>query len=226
MPRKTYAKKRYKKRKRKYNPIVKFRGIGFPKQVETSLVYNTEGSFTTTATGNQLFRANGLYDPDYTGAGHQPPQFDTFANVFDNYRVIGGKMKVTFVNLASVPVRVNLRLYEDIDLGAPGVSNASTDFFSTKRSRTIIMTPSGGARDIVTLTMGKNFVKEFGKKILKENSYQADIASDPPTAQTFVWQLSAQSLDSSTALNIEYNVELLHHTRFFNRIETEQYAED
>ena len=42
------------------------------------------------------FRANGLYDPNLTGTGHQPRGFDEHAALYDHYTCIGSKMKVTF----------------------------------------------------------------------------------------------------------------------------------
>lgn len=48
------------------------------------------------------FRLNGLYDPYDLGAGgHQPMGFDQFAALYQNYKVIGAKISVTFVNLTN-----------------------------------------------------------------------------------------------------------------------------
>lgn len=42
------------------------------------------------------FRANGMYDPDATGAGHQPRGFDQWMAMYDHFVVIGGTCKVIF----------------------------------------------------------------------------------------------------------------------------------
>ena len=47
---------------------------GFPNSLITTLRYcdGFKKSVTDGGTASQIFRANGLYDPDYTNAGHQP----------------------------------------------------------------------------------------------------------------------------------------------------------
>jgi hypothetical protein len=44
--------------------------------------------------GSHVFRANDLYDPDYTGTGHQPYGFDSTMAFFDHFTVTGARIKV------------------------------------------------------------------------------------------------------------------------------------
>jgi hypothetical protein len=41
------------------------------------------------------FRLNSLYDPNYTGTGHQPYQFDQLTPIYNNYLVNKAEFKVT-----------------------------------------------------------------------------------------------------------------------------------
>lgn len=41
------------------------------------------------------FSANGLYDPDWTGTGHQPMGFDEMMNLYSYYRVLWAKITCT-----------------------------------------------------------------------------------------------------------------------------------
>lgn len=42
------------------------------------------------------FRANDMYDPNYTGTGHQPLGFDQWVGtIYDHFTVVGSKIKVT-----------------------------------------------------------------------------------------------------------------------------------
>ncbi len=43
------------------------------------------------------FRLNSLYDPNYTGTGHQPYQFDQLTTIYNNYRVERADFKVVFI---------------------------------------------------------------------------------------------------------------------------------
>lgn len=45
-----------------------------------------------------VFSANGLYDPDITGVGHQVIGFDEITNFFDHYTTLWAKIDVAFDN--------------------------------------------------------------------------------------------------------------------------------
>lgn len=47
---------------------------------------------------SHVFSANGLYDPDISGTGHQPIGFDEMMALYDHYTVIGAKIRVYFNN--------------------------------------------------------------------------------------------------------------------------------
>jgi hypothetical protein len=56
------------------------------------------GSFTNIYT----FNANGLFDPDQTGTGHQPLGYDQFTPDYNRYRVLKVHYDITFGNTATV----------------------------------------------------------------------------------------------------------------------------
>ena len=43
------------------------------------------------------FKANSLYDPDYTGVGHQPMGYDQLMAAYNKWVVVASKAKVTFL---------------------------------------------------------------------------------------------------------------------------------
>lgn len=63
------------------------------------------------------FRANSIYDPDFTGVGHQPYGHDTYATLYNHYVVLGSKINVTFVpagnNSASETSVVGIKTDDD-----------------------------------------------------------------------------------------------------------------
>lgn len=74
-------------------------GVGIPNSRMVKLRYSD--NFTLgddlTASGvstQQVFRANSLYDPDYTGTGHQPRYFDQWTTMYGRYVVLGSKIRV------------------------------------------------------------------------------------------------------------------------------------
>ena len=46
----------------------------------------------------QLFRTNSIYDPDYTGTGHQPLMRDLWASQYDYYTVLACDYEITLYN--------------------------------------------------------------------------------------------------------------------------------
>lgn len=92
MLKKKKGKKRPKRYQRKVNPVKSL----LPARFFTKLKYVSDqiGSTTTTSMGYYQFRANSLFDPDYTGTGHQPMGFDNLAALYSDYRVNAVHIKV------------------------------------------------------------------------------------------------------------------------------------
>lgn len=53
---------------------------------------------TAGAAAYYQFRINSIFDPNYTGTGHQPLMHDQFAAIFEEYLVLEVKYRVSFVN--------------------------------------------------------------------------------------------------------------------------------
>ncbi len=78
-------------------------GLVYPKSRSVTLRYHQTGSFTCAAgaLGSQVFRANSLYDPDYTGTGHQPLGFDQWAAFYRTYVVRRFRWTVQLLNYSA-----------------------------------------------------------------------------------------------------------------------------
>lgn len=69
-----------------------------PFKLVTKLAYNQQFllSGAAGATAVRVFDASTLYDPDYTGTGHQPLGFDQIMPMYDHYVVLGSKITCRF----------------------------------------------------------------------------------------------------------------------------------
>lgn len=67
---------------------------GFPSSKMVKLRYAQEVSMTGGVGQVHVFRANSLYDPDSTGTGSQPANFDRWMAVYDHYTVLGARITV------------------------------------------------------------------------------------------------------------------------------------
>jgi len=72
----------------------------FPMQNVVKMRYCCVVQLNASAAGSDkwLFYANSIYDPDYTGAGHQPYGHDTWATVYNHYEVQKSRISCTFTS--------------------------------------------------------------------------------------------------------------------------------
>jgi len=86
--------------------------FGFSDVFKTRLRYCDEFTLSGAASviDTRVFCANGMYDPDISIGGHQPRYFDTLCGapggtaVYNRYRVLGAKIKVTFMSNSPPPL--------------------------------------------------------------------------------------------------------------------------
>jgi len=80
------------------NKIVKFPRTIVPFATYTTLKY-CEGAINIdpaiVSSNAYVFRCNDLYDPNYTGTGHQPTGFDQLMALYNKFVVYASKIKVT-----------------------------------------------------------------------------------------------------------------------------------
>lgn len=95
---KAKAKKTYQKRRqvRVIKPRVPLNGVQNTEIVKLRYVEHLHipgGS----GSHNHRYRANSLYDPNYSSTGHQPMGFDQLATRYNHYQVLGSRIKICSV---------------------------------------------------------------------------------------------------------------------------------
>lgn len=61
--------------------------------------------------GNYFFSANGLFDPDFTGAGHQPMGWDQMMLMYEQATCVSSKITVNAINASAANVYASFGLY-------------------------------------------------------------------------------------------------------------------
>lgn len=163
------------------------------KLIKNQLYY--DDNFTLTGISGvmatHVFSANGLYDPDFTGTGHQPIGFDQLIQSYNHYSVIRSKITVGFVNNSSYAVRAGIYLSPD---GVP-ITN-ERQLMENGLVKHVILDAKGGASTdpgvsgrVKTVTIDCDVRKYFGKQRssqLMEPDFAGDAASNPQEGVYFM----------------------------------------
>lgn len=183
--------------------------VGMPKKLLVTLRYNQAVTLADPLSGavsTNLFRANSLYDPDYTGAGHQPLGFDQYMALYAQYLVRYSKITVTGIN-SSTGIVFGVSLLPTAT--SFGTSPEYIEQQTTGYSFSIPASPTINQAAITTFD-AKRFFDVTDPK--DEADLQGSIGSNPAkSAYYHVWAgaYSGSSDPTATIINvlIEYQVE-------------------
>jgi len=169
-------------------------GKGFPKKMQMTHKY-TENVILTSASGvlaTYKFSCNNMYDPNFSGTGHQPLYFDQMAALYDHFVVIGSKIKFTLVpgGATTAPCAFGINVNDDTTV----VPSEFTSLSEQTQSNIKYFAPNNTKPLALTKTWSAK--KFFGGSILANTELQGSPASGP-TEQSY-FALYIQSLDGAT----------------------------
>lgn len=130
------------------------------------------------ATTNLIFRANGMYDPEYSSSQarqHQPFFFDQMGELYNHYTVLGSKIRVKIwtdgdVDQDNDPMNVCLQLKD--------AAQSPVDAFAVREQPDAVYTTVIGHQRPHNLTKGFSAAKFFGKS-RKNISGEAELRGTP-----------------------------------------------
>lgn len=175
------------------------------------LPYYDQNNFTTgiVLAGGYVFTANGLYDPNITGVGHQPMGFDQMMLFYEHYTVTASKITVNFYN-------------NDVDdaviVGVLVAPDATVETVFSKLNENGMLkkhwlTPSGGTDPKCSITLAANISKINGKKDVKsEDDFRGDVAANP--AEQSFFHLFAYNQTTTNTVNVVFEV-MIEYTAIF-----------
>lgn len=189
MPIKKSKKKTYKRRRRYYRRGTRSgfsRGVVVSKQssplrktfkvrmkyCENAISLNP----TVSGAASYVFSANGLYDPNISGVGHQPSGFDEMMTMYDHYTVIGAKITCTFVN-------TDTTYTQQVAIVARDSATPNSDIRESIEAGTCVhsvLSPDGNDRATQTLVYNLNPNKFLGRsKPLSDPDLKGNVAANP-----------------------------------------------
>lgn len=178
-------------------------GRGFPaKTIMTHKYVDTISLSTPALAGYSVykFRANGIYDPDQTGAGHQPMGFDQMSALYNHWQVIGSKISYRIARgsvgdpAATRGATLQVATYLDDDTTAPISYSA---LLEQNRVRSYMFGSSdfeGNSDRTVRLTNKFSARKQFGTGSLAKVDLMGSASADPTEQSLFVLAYTSDSV--------------------------------
>jgi len=203
---KTYKKKTYKKSKVVRQLTTATLGRGFPQTMIMTHRYAQNDSLSNTsgATDYQTYSCNNLYDPDVSGGGHQPLNFDQAALIWNHYICIGSKITIRVAGLITgsagshTPCLFTLQRHS----GSSPVYTDPTVVEEQNFAKSRINGPA--STDVMTFTSTWSAKKVFGKGYLGNPNLQGTAAA-APAEQTY-WTISNKPMDGLSSTGFQMNV--------------------
>lgn len=138
-----------------------------------------------------VFRANGMFDPNRTGVGHQPRGFDELMALYDHFTVIGSRIRVQFcydTAASNAKAEVALALRDSDVVGSTYNDYAESGYVKTKLL-------GFTSQPATTMTMSANPPKFLGRSKPMSDPQLKGSASADPAEQAF-WHVVAGGIDT------------------------------
>jgi len=182
-------------------PQIKQGSLGNPFPASTDLkftYYDQVGLDATSGTpAHYLFSANGMFDPDITGTGHQPLGFDQWLGLFYNaFCVYKSEIKVTFMsqNAAGSGQAVCLvGLIADSSVTAAVTTIREQPTYVAKQLGSI-----GSGKDTITITKKCDVAQFFGlgrKELYADSTHRGTSSANP--ADTVLYDIVVSANNAS-----------------------------
>ncbi len=146
----------------------------------TSLKYNTIINLSNAATtgASHKFKLNSIFDPDDTGAGHQPYGFDTVSSIYSKYTVIKVRYEIEFgptSNRLMVGILTSSQSPTSVTTAATYTLAAESPFSKSK-----VLAFSGGIPATFKGSVTMNELMGLTpQQLISDDQYSASVTSDP-----------------------------------------------
>lgn len=200
------------RRAKRFNRVPRI-PIPFPTSFSTTLKYAdyfVVGQSVGGVAGAYQFRLNCMYDPDYTGIGHQPYWYDqlAYATMYNKCTVFGAHVKITAA--CDNPCEVLMR---------PSLSATTPSSMSLEDERPhSISKMASNASKPVTLSKYYAINQLFGvakRKIADDSSFSHDWNASPSKIAYLNFMI--MNPNSAFTVTASCNVEIRYYARFWDR---------
>lgn len=207
-------KRRVFRRKRNGVSTWKLRGP-VPDQIFVQLKFSENLAYAPAAgvSSQNTWRANSVFDPDFTGVGAQPRYFDQYAALYNSYQVMACKVKHELVNTGIVPVYV-ATCFTDIDPSALSLQNTVEQRYG--KSHGVLGALTGNGQRVISRYITMKKLHGFSGGISQVESLQAAVTGNP-TDPSF-HKIVIQPCDESSNATVNIRSTFTYYVKFFSLI--------
>jgi len=178
----------------------------FPKQLFNTLTYTEVYSLNVvTGNGRFLYRANGMYDPNALGTGHQPMYFDQLTAIYDHWTVLRSRITASFSCNSTPSHGCVAAIYLEDD----GASYAPNALDAAERPGAVTKTWAPLAEGACTLYHSYDASKTFGANPQAQDDLNGTALADPTEQALWALYIHDPALGSFTGyitIKIDYDV--------------------
>jgi len=166
--------------------------------------------------GVYAFRANGMYDPNYTSTGHQPYGFDQLMALYKHYAVLGSRCTATIIpggTMTAIPFILGIKVSSN---AAPATTNAQLLMEEPGWVSKTYGNPS--ATNELSVATGYSTSKFNGgltrREIMAKDSF-CGLSNADPTDPVFFQVCFAPAISSQDLPNITFQVRIEYTAAFW-----------
>jgi hypothetical protein len=160
---------------------------------------------------------NDLYDPDYSGAGHQPYYHDQLAAVYGQYIVTAAEFIWTFSNPSADGMCVGVAINPSTQ--GTTVITGNYPYTFTERPNSCLRWINDSGSQNVTVRQRVSMPELEGvsyNEFISNDNYRANFGSQP--SKKFFLRAAAAQTVSGSQQTIQFSLELRMHVRCYSRI--------
>jgi hypothetical protein len=197
--------KTFKRRVAINKPMVNM-GLGFPKKLLVTHKYNdlTTGTTNTGVPQKVLWSCNGMFDPYFTGGGHQPYYFDQYSALYDHYCVIASKATIILTPTGTGVVACCAGVFINDDTTTVPTDINTLGELSQGRFRNF-----NNQSTPIKFTLKWSAKKTFGGNVLSNTELQGTIAANPTEQSFYTFWIGAMDQASSQTYVVQVFIEYI-----------------
>lgn len=168
-----------------------------PPRFITTMKYSTNVA-TSALTGTYQMNLNSLYDPDRSGAGHQPLGYDNLALLYNKYRVISTSYRINRCSSATDP---SIQICA-IPSNDPSILWTVNWMKESPRCKYVVQNPGAPSAVLKGKVYLPALMGRTKAQYVADDTYASDVGSNPSEEAILYIQTGTASGDIQPSVNV------------------------